>query len=445
MIKRNKGFIYTKHLILMSRTNKVRIVLTSIGIFVAVIIFALGIIITHSYYSKKLSVIDEIQKNTIAIKYDSTSIDQITELMNLIGAIPMDDVILLETKSIFSKEISGQKYLNIMATIHGVNNLYIASPLTSYEDNIYIAAPAILKEGRLLTNADTQNKNHVIVIDEITAQLLFPGEEALGKIITIGAGVNGSAVSEDNQHEQEMLKLEVVGIVESNSIIQEKYLVLKKTLEQTKDNLFFATQVYCPISVVNECLENNETINHMIFAFEDQEEYKDAVSVLEAFVQSDRNSVLKISYTTYENQKKILEEDLQNTRIALNVITIFLCIISGISIMSITFFSIKERVPEIGVRKAFGATKIDIVFQFVFEMIWISFISSIVATCVSVILSKAISTYFYEELYIIFPISIEVKHLVLPILVGVLEAVLCSIAPSLYAARIKVTEALRFE
>lgn len=429
----------------MSRTNKVRIVLTSIGIFVAVIIFALGIIITHSYYSKKLSVIDEIQKNTIAIKYDSTSIDQITELMNLIGAIPMDDVILLETKSIFSKEISGQKYLNIMATIHGVNNLYIASPLTSYEDNIYIAAPAILKEGRLLTNADTQNKNHVIVIDEITAQLLFPGEEALGKIITIGAGVNGSAVSEDNQHEQEMLKLEVVGIVESNSIIQEKYLVLKKTLEQTKDNLFFATQVYCPISVVNECLENNETINHMIFAFEDQEEYKDAVSVLEAFVQSDRNSVLKISYTTYENQKKILEEDLQNTRIALNVITIFLCIISGISIMSITFFSIKERVPEIGVRKAFGATKIDIVFQFVFEMIWISFISSIVATCVSVILSKAISTYFYEELYIIFPISIEVKHLVLPILVGVLEAVLCSIAPSLYAARIKVTEALRFE
>lgn len=411
----------------------------------AVIISALGLIITNSYYSKKLSVIDEIQQNTVAVKYDSVSTNRTADLANLMKTIPMDDVMLTEPKSIFSKEIYEQKYLNIMATIHGVNNLYAAAPFVSFKDNIYIAAPTVLKEGRFLTNADSQNKNQVIVIDEITAKLLFPGEEALGKIITIGAGINGSFVSEDSQHEQEMLKLEIVGIVESNSMIQERFLVLKKSLEQTTDNIFFATHVYCPISVFYEFFKDNETINHMIFSFGNQEEYRAAVSALDSIIQSNSNSIQKISYTTYKNQKSFLEEELKNTKMALSAVTIFLCIISGISIMSITFFSIKERVPEIGVRKAFGASKIDIVFQFIFEMVWIAFISSVVATCFSVIISRVISTYLYEELHIVFPISIGVTQLVLPILGGVLEAILCSIVPSLYAARIKVTEALRFE
>lgn len=161
--------------------------------------------------------------------------------------------------------------------------------------------------------------------------------------------------------------------------------------------------------------------------------------------KSGQSLLLNHSYITYENQKELLEDDLFATKTMLNIITLFLCIISGISIMSITFFAIKERIPEIGVRKAFGATKMDIVFQFIFEMVSVAFITSIIATCIAVLLSKVASSYLYNKMYIIFPISVQAQHLILPVLIGILEAVLCSIVPSLYAAKIKVTEALRFE
>lgn len=445
MFKENKFTIYIKHLILMSTVNKVRIILTAIGIFIAVIIFAIGIISTNSYYQKELSIIEEIQRNTIAIDYDNCDRKHLTELVNLSGVIPIEDVMITESKSILSNDIGNGRYCNILAKFHGLNNLSEISPMTSTQENVYISANTILKEGRLFTNTDIQEKNRVVIIDEITAQLLFPNENALEKTITIGTGINDSFVSKENTINQTYLKFKIIGIVESNSIMKERLMVFKKTLNYTENDVFFETQVYCPISIINEYFKNDETINYMVFTFVNQKEYKRAVSSIDSFIEAKSNFGIRMSYTTYENQKDILEEELQHTKIVLNLITIFLCVISGISIMSITFFSIKERIPEIGVRKAFGATNIDIVTQFIFEMVSIALITSMVATCFSVLIVRMLSMYLYESLYIIFPMSIETRHLLLPILVGVLEAVVCSVPPSLYAAKIEVTDALRFE
>lgn len=63
------------------------------------------------------------------------------------------------------------------------------------------------------------------------------------------------------------------------------------------------------------------------------------------------------SVITKDNLSAELENELSNTKTILNMISVLLCVISGISIMSITFFSVKERIPEIGIRKAFGAGK----------------------------------------------------------------------------------------
>lgn len=445
MIRERKSLIYIKHLMLMSRTNKVRIVLTSIGIFVAVAIFAIGLIITNSYYNKRLRVIEEIKENTIAVQYDEKSGAQVAELVNAVGTVPMYDTILSDTKTILSTSVADQRYLNVLATLHGVNQLYTAAPFVSLENNIYIAGQTTLIEGRLLTNADNQEKNCVAVIDEITAQILFPGENALGQTITIGTNINGSTVSDENGVPKQLLKLEVVGIIKSSTVMEEKRLVLKKTLEQTTEHLYFTTQVYCPGNVLSLYFDSEETTNYMVFPFENRDEYEKAVYNIQLMEKSGRNLLLNHSYITYENQKELLEADLFATKTMLNIITLFLCIISGISIMSITFFAIKERIPEIGVRKAFGATKMDIVFQFIFEMVSIAFIASVIATCLAVLSSKVASSYLYNKMYIIFPISVQAQHLILPVLVGVLESVLCSFAPSLYAAKIKVTEALRFE
>ena len=444
MSRKDRNGIYFKHLILMATVNKVRIVLTSIGLFVSVLIFAIGIVFTNSYYEKNIGQIEEIRKFSIAIKYDSLQRQHLTDLINFIGSNPTEDIMLVESKAIMSKEIEEGIYCNIMATVHGVNTLYDVSPLVSSNNNMYIPSKTILKEGRLFSSEDIYENSHVAIIDEITARLLFPSEDAIGKTITIGTGINGSCSSEE-QSDYRPLNLKIIGVIESNSIVKENLMVLMKNINQSQENVYFDTQIYCPISVFDECFKGEETLNHMIFSLYDQASYDRAKEYVDAFVVVKENAGVLLSSITYENQKAILEDELQSTRSILNIITMFLCIVSGISIMSIVFFSVKERIPEVGIRKAFGATSMDILVLFVFEMVFIGFLTSLVATCLSIILAKVISLYLYEKMMINFPICIEMRHMLLPILLGVLEAVICSIPPGLYAAKIEVTKALRFE
>ncbi|NLW88666.1 MAG: ABC transporter permease [Clostridiaceae bacterium] len=103
------------------------------------------------------------------------------------------------------------------------------------------------------------------------------------------------------------------------------------------------------------------------------------------------------------------------------------------------------RIPEIGIRKAFGASKTDIVFQFMFEMVVIAFIVSIFAVCSSYLCCKLAEEYLARNLFLSFKVQVSNAQLILPLLVGVTEAVTCSFIPSLYAASIKVTDSLKFE
>ena len=113
--------------------------------------------------------------------------------------------------------------------------------------------------------------------------------------------------------------------------------------------------------------------------------------------------------------------------------------------MGIVFFSIKERIPEIGIRRAFGASKTDIAFQLILEMIIIAFIASAAAVATSFYACKIAEIFMVSNLFISFKIRVSAAQLILPVLVGIAEAIVCSIIPSLYAANIKVTDALKFE
>ena len=122
-----------------------------------------------------------------------------------------------------------------------------------------------------------------------------------------------------------------------------------------------------------------------------------------------------------------------------------LCIISGISIMSIAMFSVKERVAEIGIRKAFGATGTDIALQIILEMMLLSVIVSIVAVCISFFISKGVELYATRKLLMNFSVSISNLQLLLPVFTGCLTSFLCSLLPAIYAAKLNVTNALKFE
>ncbi|MEM1121973.1 MAG: ABC transporter permease [Bacteroidota bacterium] len=68
-------------------------------------------------------------------------------------------------------------------------------------------------------------------------------------------------------------------------------------------------------------------------------------------------------------------------------------LVGGIGIMNIMLASVLERIKEIGVRRSLGANQQDIVFQFLFEAVFISLIGGILGIILGVVAAKTIASY----------------------------------------------------
>ena len=90
-----------------------------------------------------------------------------------------------------------------------------------------------------------------------------------------------------------------------------------------------------------------------------------------------------------------LEKQQQRTKSVFNfvlgAIAAISLLVGGIGIMNIMLASVLERIKEIGIRKAIGAKKQDIAFQFIMEAILISFSGGIVGIILGILIAYIIS------------------------------------------------------
>ena len=81
---------------------------------------------------------------------------------------------LSEKQSIFSVSIGDNRYLTVMAYVHGVSELNSVMPIVT-DDGCFISVESnLMCAGRLISNNDIQTKNAVMVIDRLTESLFFP-------------------------------------------------------------------------------------------------------------------------------------------------------------------------------------------------------------------------------------------------------------------------------
>ena len=445
---------YLWHLMKMSTVNKVRIVLTSIGIFVAVFLFSAGNIISNSYYNGSKQIAEEMNEYAVALysTYDPQRAKE--ELSHLTTVVPVEDELSNQKISILDTKIDTNAYLTVLASFHGVTGTNGLCAVFD-EDGNFLPLDLELVAGRFFSTADLSAAAEVVVLDELTAQMLFPNENAVGQIIRLNVGIGGttSAPMEDSKDAGAQTEragmAEVIGVVKNSRVAEAKRLGLKRDLQaQELKNLRVETTVYCPLSALPRFFPEQEALGrYYLYRFEDapsQEAFISSVQTLNE-IQQRQGQYNCYEIITKKNRLADIENDLRYTSDLLNLIVLILGIICGLSIMSVAFFSVKERIPEIGIRKAFGASKADIVLQFIFEMVSIAFLVSVFAVCLSFYACKAAEGYLTSKLFMFFKIEISMHQMALPVLIGTLEAFLCSIIPSLYAAKIKVTDALRFE
>jgi putative ABC transport system permease protein len=120
--------------------------------------------------------------------------------------------------------------------------------------------------------------------------------------------------------------------------------------------------------------------------------------------------------------------------IAIGSISLF---VGGIGIMNIMYATVTERTKEIGIRRAIGATEKDILLQFLSESVVLSLLGGVIGLVVAIIIVLIVRIFF--------PASINIVAVVVAIFVSSAIGIFFGIFPAKRAAKLSPIEAIRYE
>ncbi|MDP8244885.1 MAG: ABC transporter permease [Candidatus Hinthialibacter antarcticus] len=277
--------------------------------------------------------------------------------------------------------------------------------------------------GRTLTGSDLETHSKIVVLTEYGARRLLAAEESIGAHLRIGGVV-----------------FEVAGIVQSEGS--------QGSNVQTPDQQIDA---YMPINVARNRF-GDVTLKRTAGA-----EIREKVELHQIIVQVDRlenveSAAAGIEYVLDRFHKQsdyqinvplaLLNQARQTKRtfnIVLGTIAGISLLVGGIGIMNIMLAAVTERTREIGVRRAIGAKRKQIIRQFLIETITLSVSGGLVGAMVGVLIPKAI-THFANM-----PTVITIESLILSIGISLSVGIIFGLYPAIRAANLDPIIALRHE
>lgn len=262
---------------------------------------------------------------------------------------------------------------------------------------------AVAERGIYFTASQERAGAKVVVIGQTVKNNLFGNEDPIGKRVFIGNNI-----------------YTVIGILKKRGAVfgfdQDNAAIIPLTASRRQFGLDRVNAIY--ISA------NNEKLIPFI-----EEQIKKVL--LRRLTEDD------FTIQTAESSLQIVNNVTNILSLALGGIATISLLVGGIGVANIMLVSVTERTREIGLRKALGARRTDILKQFLLEAVFLSLTGGVIGIVLglgaSYILSKfLVSQVTYWSVFIAFGFSVAV-------------GIIFGMAPAIRASKLSPIEALRYE
>lgn len=272
---------------------------------------------------------------------------------------------------------------------------------------------ADIESGRFITAGEVSNRNRVVVLGKGITDLLFPHVDAVGKSIRIGG-----------------LPYTVVGVFEEEVML---------IWGQTKDN-----RVIIPYTSFHRDFGPDPIMDIMLTVVPTPVAGLDRARDDITFLLRARHKLRPgeendFDIVTQSNFLELWDQITGSVFLAMIVISSIGLMVGGIGVMNIMLVSVTERTREIGVRKALGARRRDILWQFLIEAAVLTGIGGVFGVVIGSALGAGVAK------LIDFPVAVPLWSFFVGVGFSAVIGIFFGIFPAHKAASLDPIEALRYE
>ena len=374
--------------------NKMRAFLTMLGIIIGVLSVTVLVAIGQGSTSDITSRITSLGTNLNTVRNNARRIVQ----------LDLDDI----------QALRGVGGVNQVAPVIS-SSLTCKAGINTYDTTVYGTTEGYdtirnytLSTGRFVTASDVENRNSICVIGVEVADELFAQRDVIGESIRI----DGRAYT-------------IVGLF---------------TEMGDSEGTSLDSMVFIPFTIAQRTFRNTTISTFYASADSDSDaDIERAVATLESFMFDKTQNE---DYYTVTSQSQLLEtmsEVANSLSLMLAGIAGISLLVGGIGIMNIMLVSVSERTREIGIRKAIGAQKLDIMLQFLIEAVSISLMGGLIGLGLGYFVVNVIAPMINVTMVMSSGVAL------LSVIFSVLVGVIFGSYPANMAASLLPIEALRYE